>query len=76
MLNTSPKNPTEVATIAKIPLVSGQLSIAKSTLPAIMDSARFLKTFPSCLTTLAMRFRLRCCSLSLAKNLEKEWLKI
>ena len=52
--------------MAMIPLVSGKLSIAYSTCPSIMDSAKVVNTFPSCFTALAIRFKLRCCFLSLA----------
>lgn len=76
MLNMKPKNAREVAVMAKIPLVSGHLSTANSTWPAIIDSARFFNTFPSRRTAFAMRVRLRCCCLSLAKYWENEWLKI
>lgn len=62
--------------MAMIPLVSGQLSTANSTWPAIMDSANVLNTCPLRLTALAIRFNLRCWFLSLATNLEKEWLNI
>lgn len=52
------------------------VSTANFTPSAIMDSARFLKTFPSCLTALAIRLMQRCYALSLAKNSKKEGLKI
>lgn len=72
MLNGKPNKPMEEAIMARIPLVSSHWSTANSTFPAIIDSTRLLNTFLSCRTALAMRLRLRCCSLSLAKYCEKE----
>lgn len=75
ILQIKPEVVKDVAMMAIIPLVSGQLSTANSTCSATLESANVMKTSPSRLMALAVCLRLRCSFLALAMYWENEWFK-